>query len=130
MKWIALTLFLLPCLANAAGPSIPLDAANNDLSDKASLQNGAKLFMNYCLGCHTTQYQRYERIAEDLEIPNELMLEHLVFDPNAKIGDLITNAITTEDAATFFSASARSHHGGACSWHRLDLHIFAFFLPR
>ncbi len=104
--WIVILFALLPSLGMAAGPSIPLDSANNDLSDKVSLQNGAKLYMNYCLGCHTTQYQRYERIAEDLDIPKELMLEHLVFDQNAKIGDLISNAITTEDAAIFFGAPA------------------------
>ncbi len=104
--WIVVLFAMLPSLAIAAGPSIPLDSANNDLSDKVSLQNGAKLYMNYCLGCHSTQYQRYERIAEDLDIPKELMLEHLVFDENAKIGDLVTNAITTEDAATYFGAPA------------------------
>lgn len=96
----------LPSLAMAAGGNVHLDAANNDLSDKASLQRGAKLFMNYCLGCHATQYQRYERIADDLDIPKELMMENLVFDKNAKIGDLITNAITVDDAATFFGAPA------------------------
>ncbi len=91
---------------DAAGGNVHLDAANNDLNDKASLQRGAKLFMNYCLGCHATQYQRYERIADDLDIPKELMMENLVFDKNAKIGDLITNAITVDDAATFFGAPA------------------------
>ncbi|SKA44908.1 cytochrome c1 [Enterovibrio nigricans] len=105
-KWIVMFFALLPSLAMAAGSSVPLDAANNNLSDKASLQNGAKLFMNYCFGCHATQYQRYERISEDLEIPKELMLENLVFDSNAKIGDLVTNAITVDDASTFFGAPA------------------------
>ncbi|MBE1276237.1 cytochrome c1 [Enterovibrio baiacu] len=105
-KWIVILFALLPSLALAAGAKVPLDAANNDLSDKASLQNGAKLFMNYCFGCHATQYQRYERIANDLDIPNTLMMENLVFDENAKIGDLVKNAISTEDAATFFGAPA------------------------
>ncbi|MDD1782246.1 cytochrome c1 [Enterovibrio sp. ZSDZ35] len=105
-KWIVMLFALLPSLAMAAGSSVPLDAANNDLSDKASLQNGAKLFMNYCFGCHATQYQRYERISEDLEIPKELMLENLVFDSNAKIGDLVKNAMTSEDGATFFGGPA------------------------
>ncbi|MFL7010542.1 cytochrome c1 [Enterovibrio norvegicus] len=105
-KWIVILFALLPSLALAAGAKVPLDAANNDLSDKASLQNGAKLFMNYCFGCHATQYQRYERIANDLDIPNNLMMENLVFDENAKIGDLVKNAIATDDAATFFGAPA------------------------
>lgn len=105
-KWIVMLFAFLPSLAMAAGGNVHLDAANNDLNDKASLQRGAKLFMNYCLGCHATQYQRYERIADDLDIPKELMMENLVFDKNAKIGDLITNAITVDDAATFFGAPA------------------------
>ncbi len=104
--WIVIFLMFFSLTSLAAGPSVPLDKANNDLTDKASLQQGAKLFMNYCLGCHSTQYQRYERIAEDLSIPKKLMMANLVFDPNAKIGDLVTNAMTEENAATFFGAPA------------------------
>lgn len=107
MKKLMVILFaLLPSLAMAAGPSVPLEAANNDLTDKASLQRGAQTFMNYCFGCHATQYQRYERIATDLDIPADLMKEHLIFDPNAKIGDLMVNAIPTEYAAASFGAPA------------------------
>jgi len=67
-KWIVILFAMLPSLAMAAGAGVPLDKANVDLSDKASLQNGAKLFMNYCFACHSTQYQRYERVADDLGI--------------------------------------------------------------
>lgn len=105
-NWIAILLFTLPSLVFAAGGNLKLDAANNDLTDKASLQRGAKLFMNYCFGCHSTQYQRYERVANDLDIPTDLMVENLVFDPNAKIGDLIKNAMSEENASTFFGAPA------------------------
>lgn len=86
-KWIVVLFALLPSLALAAGGNVNLDKANNDLTDKASLQNGAKLFMNYCFACHSTQYQRYERVATDLGIPVDLAKENLVFDPEAKIGD-------------------------------------------
>ncbi len=104
MKRIIFILFaLLPGLAMAAGPSIPLDKANYDLEDKASLQSGAKLFVNYCLACHSTQYQRYERVANDLDIPNELMLENLVFT-DSKIGDLMHNAMDIDDGAKWFGA--------------------------
>ncbi|WP_305403144.1 cytochrome c1 [Photobacterium leiognathi] len=105
-KWIVALLAVLPTFAFAAGSNVPLDAANNDLSDKASLQRGAKTFMNYCSGCHSTQYQRYERVAEDLGIPPTLMKDNLIFDQNAKIGDLMTNAISTEYAAASFGAPA------------------------
>mgnify|MGYP003436037977 FL=1 len=48
-------LALLPGLVLAAGGGFPLDKAEYDLSDKASLQRGAATFMNYCAGCHSTQ---------------------------------------------------------------------------
>ncbi|WP_279143789.1 cytochrome c1 [Photobacterium phosphoreum] len=103
-QWIVALLIWLPTLAFAGGGNISLQAANNDLTDKASLQRGAQLFANYCAGCHSTQYQRYERVATDLGIPRELMQQHLMFDPNAKIGDLMTNSMSEQYAATSFGA--------------------------
>ena len=105
-KWIVMLLALLPSLAMASGGNLHLDAANNDISDQASLQRGAKTFMNYCFGCHATQYQRYERVATDLGIPLDLMKENMIFDKDAKIGDLMTNSISTEYAAASFGAPA------------------------
>ncbi|WP_087016633.1 cytochrome c1 [Thaumasiovibrio subtropicus] len=106
-KWILILLTMLPAVVLAAGgSSVPLDKANNDLSDKASLQNGAKLFMNYCFGCHSTQYQRYGRVAEDLGIPDDLMKDNLIFDQNAKIGDLMTSAISEDSAKKWFGNPA------------------------
>ncbi len=104
-KWVLIIFTLLPSMLMAAGGNVQLDSANNDIYDKASLQNGAKLFMNYCFGCHSTEYQRYGRVAEDLGIPDTLMMENLVFDPNAKIGDLMENAIPDKEAANWFGAS-------------------------
>lgn len=92
---------ILPSLVFAAGSSVPLDKANYDLTDKASLQNGAKLFMNYCAGCHSTGYQRYQRVANDLGIPEELMKENLIFT-DSKIGDLMKNSMDKDDAAKWF----------------------------
>ncbi|MFC1234658.1 cytochrome c1 [Vibrio sp. DW001] len=103
-KWIVVLFALLPSLALASGGSVHLDKANNDISDKASLQNGAKLFMNYCFGCHSTQYQRYQRVATDLDIPLDLMKQNMVFDPEAKIGQLMENAIPDDSAAKWFGA--------------------------
>ena len=103
-KWIVILFAMLPSLAMAAGANVPLDKANVDLTDKASLQNGAKLFMNYCFACHSTQYQRYERVATDLDIPVDLMKENLIFDPEAKIGDLMVNAMPAKQAGDWFGA--------------------------
>jgi ubiquinol-cytochrome c reductase cytochrome c1 subunit len=105
-KLLTLVFALLPTLVFAAGgSSVPLDHPNNDIRDKASLQNGAKLFMNYCFGCHATQYQRYERVATDLDIPLELMKENLMFDPELNIGELMTNPMKAEDGAKWFGTA-------------------------
>lgn len=96
-------LALLPGLVLAAGGGFPLDKAEYDLSDKASLQRGAATFMNYCAGCHSTQYQRYNRVAADIGIPDDLMKENLVFT-GAKIGDLMKSAMSEKDAARWFGA--------------------------
>ncbi|AVP92831.1 cytochrome c1 [Aeromonas rivipollensis] len=96
-------LALLPGLVLAAGGGFPLDKVEYDLSDKASLQRGAATFMNYCAGCHSTQYQRYNRVAADIGIPEELMRENLVFT-GAKIGDLMKSAMSEKDAARWFGA--------------------------
>ena len=105
MKKLIIGLFaLLPSLTMAAGPSVPLMDANIDLKDNASLQRGAKLFMNYCLGCHQMQYQRYERTFRDIGIPTELGKEQLIFD-GSKVGGHILNAIAKEDAAKWFGAA-------------------------
>ncbi|MCD9514883.1 cytochrome c1 [Photobacterium carnosum] len=103
-QWIVILLLLVPALAFAAGGNVRLQPANNDLTDQASLQRGAQLFTNYCAGCHSTQYQRYERVAIDLGIPFDLMLQNLMFNPNAKIGDLMTNAMSKQYAAASFGA--------------------------
>ncbi len=105
MKKLVIGLFaLLPTLSMAAGPSMPLQDANIDLTDQASLQRGAKLFMNYCLGCHQMQYQRYERTFRDIGIPTDIGLETLIFD-GSKVGSHITNAMDKDDAATWFGAA-------------------------
>jgi len=105
MKKLIIGLFaLLPSLTMAAGPSVPLMDANIDLKDNASLQRGAKLFMNYCLGCHQMQYQRYERTFRDIGIPTEIGQEQLIFD-GSKVGSHIKNAIGKDDAAKWFGAA-------------------------
>jgi len=102
-KLIFAVLTLLPSLVFASGPEVHLDKANYDLSDKASLQRGAATFMNYCAGCHSTQYQRYNRVAADLEIPEDLMKDNLIFT-DAKVGDLMKSAVSEKDAAKWFGA--------------------------
>lgn len=100
-KLLSAVALLASSLAMAAGPTIPLDKAPIDLRDKASLQNGAKLYQNYCLGCHQMQYQRYSRTFKDLGIPEDLGMEHLMFT-GEKVGDHITNAMPADYAENAF----------------------------
>ncbi|PTC01374.1 cytochrome c1 [Thalassospira xiamenensis] len=104
-KFLIAMLTLVPGLVLAAGPTIPLDKAEVDLHDKASLQRGAQLFMNYCLGCHQMQYQRYGRTFEDIGIPADLGQKHLQFT-GEKVGDLIRNAMPAEQAGKWFGTPA------------------------
>lgn len=75
-----------------------------DLENLPSLQNGMRLYMNYCLGCHSLKFQRYERTADDLGIPHEIALENLVFT-GQKIGGLMTTAMPREQAKNWFGAA-------------------------
>ena len=79
-----------------------------DPTDKVSLQNGAKWYMNYCYGCHATQYARYERVAIDLGIPEEVreevMRQTLIFG-DQKIGDLMHNSMREDDAKEWFGVA-------------------------
>lgn len=100
---VAATLWSVAGLA--AGPTVPLDEAKVDLHDKASLQRGAQLFMNYCLGCHSMEYQRYNRTFNDLGIPEDLGEANLQFT-GEKVGDLITNAMPAEAAGAWFGTAA------------------------
>lgn len=85
----------------AAGDSGPLDAANNDVSNVASLQRGARHFVNYCLGCHSAKYVRYNRLAEDLDLTEEQLVENLMFT-GERPSDTMTNAIDPADSARWF----------------------------
>lgn len=104
-KWMLLIGLLLPTMVSAAGGgNHHLDKAEIDLSDKASLQSGAQLFMNYCFGCHSTQYQRYNRVARDLGISDDQMAKNLVFT-DAKVGELMQNSMQERDGARWFGAA-------------------------
>jgi ubiquinol-cytochrome c reductase cytochrome c1 subunit len=102
----AIVLFLLAAMAlgatgvQAAGPSVPLDSVKVDVSNQASLQRGAKLFANYCMGCHSVEYMRYNRVGRDLGLTENQVIESLIFitDEDGELvnpGSLMTNAMTS-----------------------------------
>ena len=84
-----------------AASKVPLDHADTDIFDEASLQNGAKLFMNYCSGCHSISFMRYNRIAKDLNLSEEQVAKNLMF-AGKKIGEAITSAMPTDGASKWF----------------------------
>jgi ubiquinol-cytochrome c reductase cytochrome c1 subunit len=97
-----LLLALAPAWVFAAGgQGIHLDKANIDPTNTQSLQRGARLFVNYCLSCHSASLMRYERMGKDLGISEELVSENLMFT-GGKVGDLMTVATAPADAKAWF----------------------------
>ena len=78
-----------------------LAPANNDVSDIASLQRGARYFVNYCLGCHSAQYVRFNRLGEDLGLSDAQVLENLMFAAG-QLHDTMVSSMRPEDAAVWF----------------------------
>jgi len=107
MKKLIIAFFMMATTSVAVaggGAGVPLDSANIDLSDNASLQNGAKLYMNYCLGCHSLNFQRYQRMADDIGLNYDEVRENLM-PGGGKIGDHITTSLDKAAAANWFGTA-------------------------
>jgi ubiquinol-cytochrome c reductase cytochrome c1 subunit len=104
-KLIALAFALVSSLALAAGPELALESSQTNVSDRASLQRGAQLFVNYCMGCHSLGYLRYSRMAEDLGLTEDQVLQHLNFT-GAKAGEHMKSAMNRDDAVAWLGAPA------------------------
>jgi ubiquinol-cytochrome c reductase cytochrome c1 subunit len=96
-------LALVPALALAEGENVKLDKAPVDLSNNASLQRGARVFVNYCLNCHSANYMRYSRL-EDIGLTEKEIQDNLLFTRD-KVGDLMTIAMPYNDAKKWFGAA-------------------------
>ena len=75
--------------------------AGNEISNTASLQRGATNFVNYCLGCHSLKYLRFERMARDLDIPSAQLVANLI-PTGAKPADYMVSTFPAEDAVVWF----------------------------
>ena len=100
---LAFVLLVAPAFAFAAGGDVHLDKANIDPTNKESLQRGARTFVNYCMSWHSAQYQRYNRLARDLDISEEDVIKNLMFT-GEKIGDHMDVAMSRADGKQFFGA--------------------------
>jgi ubiquinol-cytochrome c reductase cytochrome c1 subunit len=86
-------------MAQEGGPALPSSGA--DINDVSSLQRGARNFMNYCSGCHSLKYVRYNRMGTDLGIPQAELESDLMFTSN-KVFDTVVAAMPAADAETWF----------------------------
>ena len=104
-KRIASLLVLGACFVGsqgmAAGGGTHLEPANIDLDNVASLQRGARNFMNYCSGCHSAQYVRYSTIGKQLNLSEEQLTDNLMFNAE-KTFETIKSAMPVDDAARWF----------------------------
>jgi ubiquinol-cytochrome c reductase cytochrome c1 subunit len=122
MKKILLTLisalaFSAGAFASEEGPA--WDKAPNNINDLAALQNGAKLFVNYCLSCHSAAFMRFNRMR-DIGLTEQQIKDNLLFTTE-KVGDTMKAAIDPKQAKEWFGANppdltlvarSRSGHGG------------------
>jgi ubiquinol-cytochrome c reductase cytochrome c1 subunit len=105
----ALSASLVTTTAIANEGTVALEHANVDISNKASLQRGVKYFVNYCMGCHSLGFSRYNRIATDLDLTNDQVVKNLIFTRNAdgdpeNPGALMKNAMPPKNSAEWFGA--------------------------
>ena len=103
MKKLFLALLCAPLLAFASGAELHLDKAPDKANDMAALQNGAKLFVNYCLNCHSASYLRYNRL-QDIGLTEEQIKGSLLFTAE-KTGETMMIAMQRADAKAWFGAA-------------------------
>jgi len=102
MKNLILLLLLLPAVnVMASGGGQHLKPAQTNIRSTESLRNGAKYYMNYCSACHSLKYQRYSRMAKDLELSEAEVMNNLVFT-DSKFTDHMTLTMADEDSGKWF----------------------------
>ena len=103
MKKLLISLLFAPLMAFAAGANIHLDKWPGSVKDQAALQNGAKLFVNYCMNCHGASYMRYKNLL-DLGLTEQQVKDNLMFTSD-KIGDLMMVAARHDEQKKWFGAT-------------------------
>ena len=103
---IASILLLVPAFASASGGTgLYLEEADIDLADKESLQRGADYFVDYCMGCHSLKYMRYNRMGEDLGLDEVQIRQDFIFDKETKPGDLMVGTMRPQDGEKWFGTA-------------------------
>lgn len=92
-----------PMFASASGGmGTHLEEADINLADKESLKRGAGYFVDYCMGCHSLKYMRYNRMGEDLGLDEVRIRQDFIFDKETKPGDLMVSAMRPKDGEKWF----------------------------
>ena len=102
LKKLIAVLAFAPVMVLANEATFPLDQAPNRTRDLPALQNGAKLFVNYCLNCHSASAMRYNRL-KDIGLTEDQIKNNLLFTTE-KVGDLMKVAMPAKDAKDWFGA--------------------------
>ncbi len=100
---LALTAAMPDAFAASADVDWHFDPFEADLHNQPSLQSGANTYINYCIGCHSLKFQRYQRTADDLGIPEDLAKE-LLIHTGQKIGEHMVSSMPAEKAKDWFGA--------------------------
>lgn len=103
MKKFLIALLFAPLMAVASTGGAHIDKWPGSVSDKAALQNGAKLFVNYCLNCHGASYMRYQNL-KDLGLSEQQVKDSLMFTSD-KIGELMRIAARSDEQKQWFGAT-------------------------
>ncbi len=103
LKKLIAALAFVPVMVVAAEATFPLDRAQDRTNNITSLQNGARLFVNYCLNCHSAAAMRYNRLM-DIGLTEDQIKNNLLFTTD-KVGDLMTISMAPKDAKEWFGAA-------------------------
>jgi ubiquinol-cytochrome c reductase cytochrome c1 subunit len=103
MKKLLISILFVPALAFASGAELHLDHAPDRSGDKAALQNGAKVFVNYCLNCHSASYMRYNRL-KDIGLTEQQIKGNLLFTAD-KVGEPMSVAMRGAEAKQWFGVA-------------------------
>ena len=101
---LALGAVIVAAEAPAAGGGVALEPAEIDPGNVASLQRGARNFMNYCSGCHSAQYVRYNTIGKHLGLSEEQLIDNLMFNAD-KTFETIQTSMPSDDAKRWYGVA-------------------------
>jgi len=100
-RFAAVAALAFAAAANAATGGFPLQEAGTDVGNLASLQRGARNFVNYCLGCHSLKYMRYSQVGEDLALTEDDLRANLMFT-GTRVFDPMMSAMSAEQGRQWF----------------------------